>query len=289
MLTKEKILSNNSGIIEFRSYYGFKGHKRRVRPISNGSGWYKGVPYITEKIRSSGLPYVDPTNETSPLSNVVLEHGSKFDLSVETDRIILEWLLELTFAINLDSSQPAGATQTFFVYNKELDISTKRNRIEEKDDAILTLRKLSQDSLYNIARLMGYRLTNLEPEEVRMYLRDTFDDPKKGYENVTKFMKVVNDPDKDIKNFIFKAVDRAIITLTTKGEYKYQDNFIGYSFEAVVAWFRNKENLDLIMRIREEMGDNVIPQSVYRPEENIEQEANEDKDKEPSKRGRPKS
>jgi len=261
--TKESILKNTSGYVEFRSYFGLSTHKRTLRPIHNGAGWYKGVPIITDEIRKSGKVYVNPQDNSNILSQVTLKHGDRYDLSSETDRMILEWLLEHTHAINLGQSDGVKrSTQTFYIYNKEVDINSRAKQIEIKDTAIMELRNLTQDNLYVVARLLGFRFSNLEPEEVRMTLRDLFDDKIKGVENAKKFLNAINDKQKEIKSFIHKAIDQSIIKHSDRGEYKFKDYFIGTSFESVVAWVKNVENKDLVMQIREELGTPITDEDV---------------------------
>lgn len=259
-IVKKKLLENKSGVIELKTYFGYTGHKRRVRPKWDQSAqWYKGVPLISDEMRKSGKPFVNPEDRDNQLANVELTHAMEIDLSSPTERMKLTWMLECDNAIALTYEEGLeNPDQTFYVYNKEVEVKKTANRYETIDTAILELRKLSQDSLYSAARLMGYRMNNSEPEELRNFIRELFADKNKGYDNADKFLSVVNDTDKAIKLFIYKSLDKGIITNSSRGEYKFKDHFIGLSFESVIAWMKDKENQDLVLAIQEEVGD-VLP------------------------------
>lgn len=248
------LLKQKSGSIELRSYHGKSTHKRRVQPMKNASGtWYKGVPKITQDMRDSGEPFVDPMDMDNPLSNVVLEHQMLFNLANDDHRKILGWLFELDKVLAMDYEEGlSNKHQTFYVYNEILDRKTRMDKYEIKDSAVSTLKKLTDSNLKKVVRLMGMR-ANDDIESLRLRVRESFEDNVRGYKNAGKFLEVIDDTNKDIKYFAQQAVDAGVVKLdASKGIYYYNETPLGTSFDAYWSNLVSKDFADITAAIAQE-------------------------------------
>ena len=258
---KKELLSKREGVVEVKSIMT-PNHTRRVVPrYDKAIAWYKGVDRISKELIESGEPYVDPSNPENPLASVVLKHNMKFDLSNNTDYLIFKWLCETeALAMSREECEKGGNLfQTFYVYNKVVETKKTASKFQIKDDAIINLSKLTPDELYQTARLMGYKMDKNEPDEVRIFIRELFEDSKKGYEAAKHFLSVIHDTNRDVKILAHKLLDKSIITTNSKGEYKFKEHFIGFSFDALVSWLQSSENQDLVNVILEEAGEVMAP------------------------------
>lgn len=299
---KKTLLSTESGKIQFRSYLVLKENPRQpsvpnlkalVEPKRNpGTNWYYGVDRISEEEKRSTTDlYVDPTDKDHPLSSYELEHNKEMDLSMKENRLILKWLVECDHILGLSYEEKKNSpTARFYVYNEELDTKKRISRLDLKDRAIEMLRDVSDSDIGNIARLMGMHLGNKSPKEIRISIRELFEEPRTWFDKVQKFVQVVNDPERKYKLFVFHAVDKGIITQTEKGEYYWGEIFMGYSMGAVIAFLRDNKNRNILNEIAN-LSQQVPPYQELKKEAPIEKEEDEDSQEstpQPKKRGRPK-
>jgi len=88
MLTSLEQLENGTPankILEIKSIY--KNGKTTVQPVKDPlSGWYKGVPRLSEDDKRKLKFWAEPD------SKFVLKEGVIFDLNKEEHRVIWEWI-----------------------------------------------------------------------------------------------------------------------------------------------------------------------------------------------------
>lgn len=238
----------------------YAAHTRYVEPVRDeATKWFKGVDRITDKIKNSGEPYVDPTDENNPLASVELYHNKTFDLKNKVDYLICKWLFHCdhVLAMSLEEAN-ANKEASFYVYNEALELKREMEMYNLIDNAVSILNSLSYDDLLTISRLMGKLWSNKSADQIRLDLRKLINlSPKEA----ANFISKVNDREKDIKIFILRAKDRGVIHENTKGEWYYNDIFLGGSFPSVIAWFLDVENRELANEIASVVGD-VLPTKV---------------------------
>jgi len=259
----EELLKNTSGEIEFRSYVGHTGRPQRLQPYwEEAVSWYRGVARITKELRESGKPFVDPENSASPLSSIIIHTGKTMGLSKEADRLVLSWLLrtnKISLAYEDAINDKANPDALFFVYNRVVDTNRKIKRFDLKFEAMSAIRNLSSDNVSEIVRLLGFNMAHSMPEELRTFLYEQIEDPKKGIENAEKILATIGDPNKDTKLWIYKAIDMGIIQQNEgNGSYRYGETFIGYGIPEVVAFVENSKNEGIVNHIQEQLQDFAI-------------------------------
>lgn len=273
---KKSILSQREGEVEVRSYHShsYNGatatHSRLVKPKWNPKkAWYEGVDKLSEEQKKTTTEiYVDPENPENTLSQVKLEHKKKFDLSNHADRLILKWLFECDRSLALNYEEGFNDPKvTFYVYNHKLQVNKRKKGYQIKDEAAEMLRNLSQDDLHKVSRLRGYEMANQNEEELRLFIRELFDDNKKGVENAKKFIETVEDRQSDIKDFILRAQRHRIIRKETYGkreEFYYGDSpetrvFLGATMASVISFLTedSERNRMILLEIESEMGEPI--------------------------------
>lgn len=261
----ETLLKMDKGVITFKSYVEkdlLRKHcyTPRKDPSTN---WYFGVPRITKEIKDSGKPYVTPdTPFDNPISHFIIEHNTTLDLSKETDRMILQWLVYCDgqggVALSMEEGK-GNPSWHFYIYDEILELDRKSKEFDEKLRAMNILKETSDASLTAYTRLLGERFNNKTPQYVRMWLQDLVDGkiPGKSY---VDFLKVVDDKRKEIKLFAKKLIDNNIVTIDKKTkEIKYGDISIAVSEEGLVTWLETvtKEqkgaNFDLYITFKEKL------------------------------------
>lgn len=257
---KKQLLETTTGVIEFRSYHGRAGHSRLVYPmIDKLTKWYKGVPKITKEMRDSGEAFVDPLDETNPLSSYRLEHMNQLDLSVPTNRMILAWLVECDSILALMNIEGKNNPKmSFYVYNEILESERRISKLQLKDKAIEVLKEIPSDDLANVARLLGYDLRNRTPESIRLYLRELLEESK--WESFAeRFLQKIVDPNKAMRIFLINALDKEVIVKNSRDEYMFGDIFLGASAESVIEKFNGnrQEDRDIILEIQSRLGENI--------------------------------
>jgi hypothetical protein len=261
---KKAILANETGYIEVRSYHGRSTHKRRAVPkYDPATRWYKGVLKLSEEDKKTTREaFVDPDDVENPLGRVELEHMKQFDFTNKNDKLIINWLVECDNIVALSYEEGLNNPfQTFYIFNKETDTANRTSKLEMKDTAIAELRKLNQDTLAQISRLMGYRMDKAAPDEIRLFIRELFEDKDKGYKSAEKFLEVVHDKNKDVKLFAHKAVDKGIVKKTDKGQYLFGEIFLGSSFHQYVSSLLDSNKQDIALAIKEELGESTATKS----------------------------
>ncbi len=241
----------------------YASHTRLVEPMRDPvTKWYKGVDRITEKMKQSGLPYVDPTDENNPLSSVELVHNKEFDLKNEVDYLICKWLFECENVISMSQEESRSSKEaSFYVYNDVIETQREIETFKIIDEAVGILNGLSFEALQTVSRLMGKLWSNKSPEAIRLDLRKLI---AVSVTEAQNFISKVNDKEKDIKIFILRAKDRAVINENSKGEWYFGEVFLGNSLPSVIAWFYDIENKDIANEIGSLVGD-VVPSRVQVP------------------------
>lgn len=246
---KEVYLSYNSGILELRCFEGGTGHTAWVEPMADGMGWYKGVDRVSDETRTSGGMYIDPTNYEGFGSRKLLHHRLKFDLSNPADKLILKWVLECDSVVALsDVSDVKG--QTFYVYNQVIEEAKQVNKVLEKSKIISTVSNLDVAGLRMITRLLGQGMDNNTEGEIKTYLLVKLDSDPTG-DLARKISLILNDPDNKMKHFVMNCVDAGVI-VEKKGDYTWNERFLGGTIPSVIAYMRDRKNSDIVARISEE-------------------------------------
>lgn len=255
---KDLLLKKKTGILEFRSYHGKTTHKRKIYPkVDRTTGWYLGVEKIDQSMRDGKNAYVDPEDPNNTLGSYEIEHLKRLDLAIPENRLILKWLLECANSLALTYEEGKNNPKvTFYVYNKETDTQKRVSKLELKDQAISELSKIASGDLPMIARLLGYKMDKKTPDDIRLFIRELFEQ-NNWYGSVKNFIEKLNDPDKAVKTFLLRCMDRGVVKKSDRDEYTWREQFMGASFSSTLAWLLDPKNRDLVGEIQMEMGEPV--------------------------------
>jgi len=259
----DSLLEMKAGTITFRSYVEKdKAKKHLYTPRKDVlTNWYFGVPRVTKELKESGLPYVDPINPLdSPISHIIIEHGSTLDLSSEAHRFILQWLVYQDSDKGIALSIEEGKAQQgwdFYIYDEILDQNREAREFDDKFRAMTILKETSDAMLSTYARLLGTRFDNKAPGYIRMWLQQLIDGKIKPKTHLD-FLAIVDDKRKDVKMFAKKLLDSGVLVINSKTkEIKYEDIVISKSEEGLYTWLedaakqKNGDNKDLYILFKE--------------------------------------
>lgn len=285
-IRKKALLEQNSGTVEVRSYHShaYNGatatHTRLVKPKWNPKiNWYAGVKKLSEEEKKATTElYVDPENPDNPLSKVLLEHKKEFNLSDEADKLVLEWLLECENIIALDYEEGVNNPKTtFYIYSYEADVQERANRFEVKDKAVSLLNKLTYAQLLKVTRLRGYNKISANHDDLKLFVRELFEDKKNGHAEAEKFIQTLEDRNADIKDFILRAMQHRIIVKAyeNNAEHYYYGTseasrvFLGPTMDSVIKFLTNPapEYRTIVIEIQTQMGEPIPGTPLPKTEE----------------------
>jgi len=261
----EALLSLKQGIITFKSYLEkdtMKAHTY-VPKKDKRTNWFFGVPRVTKEMKESGLPYVNPENPfENEISHFTVKNNTTLDLSIESNKKILEWLVYCDGLGGIALTREEGIsneTFDFYIYDEILELNRKTKEFDEKLRAMNTLKETSDALLGNYTRLLGERFEYKNPAYIRMWLQDLIDGKVPG-RNYKDFLAVVDDKNKDYKLMIKKLLDKNLITIDKKTkEVRYGNISLAVSEEGFITWMqtaakdKNSPNYDIYIEIKEKL------------------------------------
>jgi hypothetical protein len=254
---KEQLLKMKSGEIEFHSYYG---HTRRgdkgwsACPVPDKSGWFLGVDRVSREYKESGKPFVDPFDENNTLSRYTISHGSRMDLSDESNRLILKWLVETDeLALSYEEGQ-SDPNKKYFIYDKTTAQKTQLTKFETYRAAMDAVASLPEAYLAKYARLLGLNVADKDPGDIRIMLYEV------ATSNSKAILDVLADKNADFKDLASRLIEKGVIKVVSKtGEIKFKDKSFP-SREAFITFLdtasrenANEADKDLLYMLNEEL------------------------------------
>lgn len=240
---KEQLLNTKSGEIEFHSYHGHsrKGNKGwSACPVPDKTGWFLGVDRVSREYKESGRPFVDPYDPNNALSRFTIYHGLKMDLSDESNRLILKWLVE-TDELALSYEEGLGdPNKKYFIYDKGTAQKTQLNKFETLNQAMEMVRSAPEGTLAKYARILGMNVSDKDPADIRIMLYEI------ATNNPKKIIEVFTDRNIDIKDLFARLLEKGVIKIVNKtGEVKFRDKSFP-SKESFITFLENatKEKAD---------------------------------------------
>jgi len=258
----DSLLNQTDGIVELRAFKtGHRAGQRLASPMPNSSGWYKGIKPVSKEIEDSGKLYLDPRKEDDPFTNVKLYHGIQFDLSVETDKLMLAWILELPY-VELNYNPIARTTDGYFyIYQKDQEFKQTAQRLNIKKEAFKLLDTCQDQELSSCMLLLQLNPYNMQPSEQRVTLEDHIDkEPGFGQ----RFINMLNDPQRKLKHTAAVLIDRQIVKISTHGDIVYGDIILAKSREQFVHWLSaternpNDEYFEIYLDLIDKINNNKV-------------------------------
>jgi len=228
--------------------------------INKKAGWIIPIAYDDKFITGQNLPLSkmigkeDLTSEEikqypyviNPENFYRVKHRQPFNLSLDYDKAIYD-LLMLTGKI-ADGEHEYKRNKVKYIgyfFDQEQDAVEKNKERDDIYDAQTLIRKLPIEKYRNVALLLNYMvkgsfyipIENVSPDLQKNKLLEVCEKHPK------EVMKCFPENNKGIDLFmwILELVDTKIIRQTTRGEFWYEQEFLGESIEAVIRTLSKKE------------------------------------------------
>ena len=245
-------------IIEIKSIY--KNGKTTVQPVKDPlSGWYKGLPRLSENDKRDLRIWADPETKFT------LQEGITLDLNKEEHRITWEWVKwQPCLAMSYDECQSRPDAE-FYVHlqHKEAIKSVSRKKIKYE-----AIKYITEDSASNYplrVKLLGIDMDGEDPIVIENFLLERAEsDPE-------RIIKLYNDKYLALRMLLMEAVQKRKVIIEPTGAYRYGNIFMGMTEESVLDWMNNSENKSIARLLEEDVnpeyftnksGETIKPEDV---------------------------
>jgi len=227
-------------IIEIKSVY--KNGKTTVQPIKDPlSGWYKGVPRLSENDKRDLKFWAEPD------SKFILKEGVTLDLNKEEHKVIWGWLkYQSCLAMSYDECQMRPEAE-FYVHlrHKEAQKSISRKRTKFR-----AMEYINNDSPSNYplrVKLLGINMDGEDPIVIEDFLLE------RAEQEPEKIIKLYEDKHIALRMLLMEAVEKRKVIIEPSGAYRYGTIFMGMSEDSVIDWMNNSENASVVRLLEEEV------------------------------------
>lgn len=209
-------------------------------------------PKKTGSIGVRGYTYTDPETNTRSYREFldsggnarIVKYTKKVTLNMDNDDDRLEYFHVLNHPV-----YSHGANAVLKVVYLEKEAEDNVNKRDRQADVTAIVRKLSGESLRDFARVVvtagGMRYN---PRTTENALKNSIYELSDRDPDLV--LEEFNHKDRSIKELIYKAKEKEIITLSN-GVWKFNNEVIGRNFEQAIDWF--KRNEEVLPALRKEL------------------------------------
>lgn len=246
----EQIETNVAGKqqITLRAVFGKQQGKLTVYPMQVGdTGKMVGVENLSEEEKRTVKRLVTP--ETSR----IIEDGSTFDLSDETDKTDWEWIKVLPEIVESREKAHEEPRALFYIEDLDRDIQV---RIKKADLIFQALKLVSESSDFKkneICRLMGQDTRYFRPIDVEEYLKE------RAMNNPAELIQKYNDRYYKVRLFLYRLLDAKIIKKDGNNIYKYGEIILGVNEDAALHWLSDSNNAQFVRQWQMQLNPDPLP------------------------------
>lgn len=175
-----------------------------------------------------------------PNESYMVKHGMQFNLDVPADAILLEFLKTYDGIIATKKSDLVPGRHRYYIENPDEEAKETISKVEAEYNAMTEIKKMSLEEMQAFARVIGVgKVGSLSKIQVEAAL---FERCKLQPAYV---MSVMQDPNRKVKAFLKLLIEKNIIRLFA-GKYMYNNEILGLNEQAVIDFFKAKENTNLV-------------------------------------------
>ena len=233
----------NNQVIVLKSV--FKTGKTTVNPVKDSTGWYRGIPRLSEEDKRKLKVYATPE------SRFTLYDGVTFDLAREDQRVTWEWV---KYAPCIAPTQEAvqhtrGAEFYPFIEDKAAEEAVATKLVKYKATNYIV-----QDNPINYAAralLLGVNMKHMKPIVIQEFLLDIAEtDPG-------RILEVYESQEMSTKLMFLKAIEKNVI-IRDGQTYRFGNSILGMTEKSCVAWLRDSKHKHLVEAIENELAANTL-------------------------------
>ena len=226
-------------VIRLKSVY--KMGKTTVQPVSDGRGWYKGVPKLSEEDKRKLKYWAEPD------SKFVIKDGTTFDLNKELDRVTWEWVKHAPCIVETEEECQFTPGAEFFIYIEGKEAQKSISRREKKFEA---MKLILEDNSMNYplrAKLLGVNMDGEPLVVIKDYLTE------EAEKNPQKILDIYKSHDISVRLLLMKAKEKGIIKIDTGGIYRYGNNVLGVTENSAISWLQDPGNKHIVSALEQEV------------------------------------
>lgn len=245
-------------IIRLKSVFS-KTAKTIVQPATDGHGWYKGVPRLSDDDKKSLIHWAEPQ------SKFTLKDGTTFDLNDEVQKITWDWVKHCPCIAETyeDCQFTPGAEFYIYLENKEAEKNVSRKELKVK---ALTL--IMEDNSVNYglrSKLLGVDMDGEKPVVIKEFLMD------EAEKDPSRVIAIYESHDVSLRILLMKAKEKGIITIDPSGIYRYGNNVLGMAESSAIGWLQDRGNKHLVEMLEHE----VNPEYFVKKDKTLEKPSKE--------------
>lgn len=218
----------------------FKTGKTTVQPVTDGTGWYKGVDRLSEDDKRKRTHWAEPT------SKFIIKDGVTFNLNDEAQRITWEWVKHSPcIAESEDACQHTPGAE-FYVYLENEVAAKNITRRELKYKAIECVLKDNSVNYPSRAELLGVNMDYARPSVIKDFLLD------QAELTPEKVLAIYEGADVSVRLLLLEARKKGVVVVDQTGFFRYGNVVLGMSEKAAVDWLQDKDHKHIIAMIEKE-------------------------------------
>lgn len=167
-----------------------------------------------------------------------------FDTSIPERRLAVEFLKAQPQVAYGVANIKAKSEYVLFTKEEEAANSNKEKKV--KRTAFSLFEKLTLDDMAEILEIIGVRASSLSRDVIEDRLSDYME------EYPTKFIAIVEDPNRKHKTFVRKALDKGVLTMQD-GAVMFNEIVVGYDADSAAARLFSEDNAKTLEAIKENM------------------------------------
>lgn len=218
----------------------FKTGKTTVQPVSDGTGWYKGVDRLSDDEKRGRKHW------SSPDSKFVIKDGVTFNLNDEAQKITWEWVKHSPcIAKNEDACQHTPGAE-FYVY---LENEVAAKSITKRELKYKAIKCILDDNSVNYpmrAELLGVNMDYAKPTVIKDFLLDQAETVPE------KVLNIYEGADVSVRLLLLSAKKKGVVIVDEAGFHRYGSVVLGMSEKAAVDWLQDKSHKHIITQIEKE-------------------------------------
>jgi len=226
-------------VIMIKSVY--KTGKTTVMPVSDGTGWYKGVARLSEDDKRGKTHWAEPT------SKFVLKDGVTFNLNDEAQAITWSWVKHSSCIAPSEEACQHTPGAEFYVYLENEVANKNITRRELKYKAIECILKDNSVNYPIRAELLGVNMDYAKPSVIKDFLLDQAETTPE------KILKIYEGADVSLRLLLLKARKNNIIQVDDAGFYRYGTVVLGMSEKTAVDWLGDKSHKHVVEMLEKEV------------------------------------
>ena len=235
-------------IIMIKSVY--KTGKTTVQPVSDGTGWYKGVARLSEDDKRGKTHWAEPT------SKFTLKDGVTFNLNDEAQAITWNWVKHSSCIAPSEEACQHTPGAEFYVYLENEVANKNISRRELKYKAIECILKDNSVNYPIRAELLGVNMDYAKPSVIKDFLLDQAETAPE------KILQIYEGADVSLRLLLLKARKNNIIQLDDAGFYRYGTVVLGMSERTAVDWLGDKANKHVVLLLEKEVNPEYFAEEV---------------------------